>query len=285
MIESLVEFAFRDGVAHVTLRNPPVNAFGLPVRQQLMDAFGRIADDSAVKAVVLSGSGRCFSAGADMRELGTPAVTAAPRLTLHVHPAIEGLTVPVVAALHGMAIGGGLETAMACHFRVASSDTLIALPEVALNVIPLSGTQRLPRLLPLGAALALILSGEKRRAGDFAGTDLFDQLIDPASPQKLCDAAHAFALKAAAGGVPLRRVRDRPILAPDGEILKAAWDELRMREPRGAEAQAIQAVAAAFDSHDFDTGLQAATAICERLLASDEVRDSAHRFIATRQNR
>lgn len=284
MVESLIELDVCDGVAHVTLRNPPVNTFGLPVRQQLMDAFGRIASDTAVRAVVLSGAGRCFSAGAEMRELGTPAVTTAPRLTLHVHPAIEGLAVPVVAALHGMAIGGGLETAMACHFRIAARDTLIALPEVGLNVIPLSGTQRLPRLLPVPVALELILSGEKRRASDFAGTDLFDELIDSTSPQMLREAAHGFALRAAAGVVPLRRVRDRPVLASDGDALRAAWDRLRGREARGAEVQALQAVAAAVDSKDFDAGLQAATAICERLLASDEVRDSAHRFIAARQN-
>jgi enoyl-CoA hydratase len=284
MVESFVEFGLREGVAHVTLSNPPVNAFGLKVRQQLLEVFGRIAGDPAVRAVVLSGSERCFSAGADIRELGTPAVTTAPRLTLHVHPAIEGLAVPVVAALHGMAIGGGLETAMVCHFRVASRDTLIALPEVALNIIPISGTQRLPRLLPLRAALALILSGDKRRAADFAGTDLFDQLIDSTSPQMLTEAAHAYALRAAAGSIPLRRVRDRPVLSSSADVLRDAWDELRGRETRGAEAEAIQAVAAAVDSADFDTGLRAATAICERLLASDEVRDSAQRFVAVRQN-
>jgi 3-hydroxyacyl-CoA dehydrogenase len=284
MVESFVEFGLRDGVAHVTLDNPPVNAFGLKVRRQLLDAFGRIVRDPAIRAVVLRGAGRCFSAGADMRELGTPAVTTAPRLTLHVHPAIEGLAVPVVAALHGMAIGGGLETAMACHFRIACRDTLIALPEVALNVIPLSGTQRLPRLLPLRAALALILGAEKRRASDFAGTDLFDQLIDASSPQMLGEAAHAFALRAAAGAVPLRRVRDRPILASSGDVLNEARDELRGREARGAELQAIEAVAAAVDAPDFDTGLEAATAICERLLEGEELRASAQRFIAARQN-
>jgi enoyl-CoA hydratase len=285
MGEPLVKLDYRDDVAHVTWSNPPVNAFGLALREELLAVIRELALQSRVRAVILRGSGRCFSAGADIRELGTPAVTAAPRLTLHVHPAIENLKVPVIAAIHGMAIGGGLETAMACHYRIACADAVIALPEVALNVIPMSGTQRLPRLIPLAGAIDLILTGAKRQAREFAGTPLFDELLDCDSVRALDEAAHAFAVRSADSAAPLRRVRDRPIIDAGGEALRAAWGKLPAGNARGAHAQALRAIAAAVESTDFDAGLQAATGICERLLATDEVRDTARRFIAERAAR
>jgi enoyl-CoA hydratase/carnithine racemase len=285
MAETLVNLDYRDDVAHVTWNNPPVNAFSLALRERLLAVIREIELKPGVRAVVLRGAGRCFSAGADIREFGTPAVTAAPRLTLHVHPAIENLRVPVIAAIHGMAIGGGLETAMACHYRIACADALIALPEVALGVIPISGTQRLPHLIPLAGAIDLILTGVKRQAREFAGTPLFDEVLDCDSARALDEAAHALALRSAAGAAPLTRVRDRPILEASGDVLRAAWEKLAPGLARGAHAEALRAIAAAVESTDFEAGLQAATAICERLLATDEVRDSAQRFIAERAAR
>jgi enoyl-CoA hydratase len=274
-----VRYACRDGVARITIDQPPVNALSLSVRRGLISAFARAAADSDVHAIVLDGAGRCFSAGGDIREFGTPAVVAAPRLTLDVHPAIENMRKPVIAAIHGVALGGGLETAMACHYRIASADAVIAFPEVGLGLIPLSGTQRLPRLLPIERAIEFILTASKRRASEFAGTALFDELTDGPDID-LYVRAHAFALSVIGRNTTHSRVSARPIVGPYPEqALLGATAKLQGDGPGSARRQALAAIAAAVDSADFDAGLQKANVICEILLASSETRDLAKRFL------
>jgi enoyl-CoA hydratase len=283
-IDSVILYDLIDGVARVSLNHPPVNALSLAVRRQLLAALERAERDSQVRAVVITGSGRGFSAGGDIREFGTPALAAAPRLTLDVHPAIESMGKPVVAAIHGMAMGGGLETALACHYRIATADAIIALPEVGLGVIPLSGTQRLPRLLPLETAIDLILTGTKRRASDFAGTPLFDRIVGGgAAGESLDETAHVFALEASIRGAPYPRVASRPLVGPLVQtVLAAAAARLERQGSTTAQRQALAAIAAAVESVDFESGLRKANAICEVLLASDEVRASAARFLSNR---
>jgi enoyl-CoA hydratase/carnithine racemase len=270
------------GVARITLNHPPVNALCLAVRRGMLAAFERADLDAEVRAVVIEGSGRGFSAGGDIREFGTPAVTAAPRLTLDVQPAIEAMRKPVVAAIRGIALGGGLETAMCCHYRVAAADAIIALPEVSLGIIPLSGTQRLPRLLPLQAAIDVILSGAKHRASDFTGTPLFDRMVaGGADRAALYLAAHALALEAAERGAPYPLVSRRPVVGPStAAVLEAARTHLDTSGSTAAQRQALLAIAAAVESADFESGLRKANAICEALLASEEVRASAARFLS-----
>jgi enoyl-CoA hydratase/carnithine racemase len=281
----VVSYECRESVAQITMNCPPVNALGLAVRQGLVTALHRAAQDGEARAVVLAGSGRCFSAGGDIREFGTPAVFSAPRLTLDVQPAIERMPKPVVAAIHGFALGGGLETAMACHFRAAAADALIALPEVTLGVIPISGTQRLPRLIPLERAIDLILTGAKRRAADFADTSLFDVIVagqggGTEGHAALHEAARSFALAAAAQGPPYPRASSRAVATVQSqEVLAAASAQLDREAASGAQRQALAAIAAAVNSADFAAGLREANAICEILLASDQVRASATRFL------
>jgi 3-hydroxyacyl-CoA dehydrogenase len=198
---------------------------------------------------------------------------------------MESMRKPVVAAIHGFALGGGLETALACHYRVAAAEAIIALPEVSLGVIPLSGTQRLPRLLPLQAAIDLILSGAKRRASDFAGTALFDRMVDGgANGPSLYQAAHALALEAAARGAPYPLVSRRPVVGPHAAaVLSAAAVHLDLQESTNAQRQALLAIAACAESADFESGLRKANTICEALLASAEVQASATRFLAGRR--
>jgi enoyl-CoA hydratase len=272
MSNALLQCEVVDGVAFITLCRPPVNSFGLGLRRALLAALEHVACTPSAEAIVLSGAGRGFSAGGDIREFGTPDVLAEPRLTLHLHPYIENLDKPVVVALHGFAIGGGLETAMVCHGRVACADTRIALPEVKLGVIPLSGSQRLPRLIGVDAAIDMILSGQTRHARDFGGTPMFDRIVGAADIAGSREAACAVAREILARGKPYPLVRNRDVasVAP-GAALAAARERLLQNGAGAAQQGALEAIAAAAQLQDFEAGLRAANAICERLLASDEV--------------
>ncbi|MYH37198.1 MAG: enoyl-CoA hydratase/isomerase family protein, partial [Rhodospirillaceae bacterium] len=149
-----------DGVRVVTLNNPPVNAIGWEMRQQLRDTMRAIDADPAVKGVVLTGAGRAFIAGADIRQFGQPNPPGTPSLTDGVH-AIEDCSKTVVAAVNGPAAGGGLEVALGCHYRIAGPKARLGLPEVNIGTIPgATGTQRLPRLAGLRNALDMIVSGD-----------------------------------------------------------------------------------------------------------------------------
>src|SRR6187401_2310721 len=173
-----VEYA-RDGAAAViTISNPPVNSFSHAVRTALLDALDRAALDDGVKAVVLTGGGGSFSGGADIREFGTPASLAAPRLH-DVIAACEMNAKPVIAAISGICLGGGFEIALGCHYRVARADARVGLPEVKLGLLPgAGGTQRLPRLVGVETAVNMIVSGTPVPASALADTRLFDRVVD-----------------------------------------------------------------------------------------------------------
>lgn len=249
-------------VTVISLTHPPVNALSLPVRQDLAAAFAALRGDTAVEAVVLQGSGAGFCAGGDTTEFGTPAATCRPTLSRDVLDAIEACGKPIVAALHGFAVGGGLELALACDVRVALSDTKIGLPEVRLGVIPLSGTQRLPRLLGLAAAAEMMLEGSVTNAGALADTALFDRVV--ATHEELLEAALQLARSAAI--VRPVRVRDRPI--PDAEPHEVLRRIRRSRlESRLTDAQlsVLAALSAAVESVDFQSGLDRAQQLFDEL--------------------
>ena len=153
-------YEVRGAVAVITMDNPPVNGLGYATRVGITDGLARAQDDAAVQAIVITGAGKAFSGGADIREFGTPKALAEPNL-LSVILALEASTKPVVAAIHSVCMGGGLELAMGCHYRVAAPGTQVALPEVKLGLLPgAGGTQRLPRLIGVENALNMIVSGE-----------------------------------------------------------------------------------------------------------------------------
>jgi 3-hydroxyacyl-CoA dehydrogenase len=153
-------YEVRGGVAVITLNNPPVNGLGFDTRKGVTDGIERALADDAVQAVVITGAGRAFSGGADIREFGKPAALAEPNL-LSVIKVVERSTKPVVAAINGVCMGGGLELSLGCNYRVAAPNCDIALPEVKIGLIPgAGGTQRLPRVLGLETALNMIVSGE-----------------------------------------------------------------------------------------------------------------------------
>jgi 3-hydroxyacyl-CoA dehydrogenase len=189
-------YQVRGSVAVITLDNPPVNGLGYATRQAVADGLARAEADAGVKALVLTGAGKAFSGGADIREFGSPKAIAEPNL-LTLIKLVEGCGKPVVAAIHGVCMGGGLELALGCHYRVAASGTSVALPEVKLGLVPgAGGTQRLPRVVGVETALNMIVGGEPVKSELlFAqpGQKLFDRLIDG----DLVEGATAFALEKA----------------------------------------------------------------------------------------
>jgi len=157
-------YALQDGVAVITLDNPPVNSLSHALRSRIVAAVDAAEADASVRAIVLSGSDKAFSAGADVSEFGTPQQFAEPILR-SVLDRLDSCAKPVVAAISGVALGGGLELAMTCHARVALDSAKVGLPEILLGLIPgASGTQRLPRLVGAAAAIDLMLSGQSKSA-------------------------------------------------------------------------------------------------------------------------
>jgi enoyl-CoA hydratase len=277
-----VEYQRRDGVAVMTMNNPPVNGLSRAVRSGLVEAFAQAIDDPRIHAVVLTGAGKGFSAGGDIRELGSPAASAPPALSLHVHPVIERCPKPTVAALHGIAIGGGLETALVCHYRLAASDTRIALPEIRLGLIPLSGTQRLPRALGLEAAIDFILESKTLLARDFPQNTLFDEVID-AEPVLIVARAVEYAaavVRNEHGPLPL--VRHRPLErgVDTGAVLGRARHRAAQIGP--VAVAAVEAIAGGVEAPDFDVGMNRAREIYDALSGSDEVRRQRDHFLAHR---
>jgi len=261
-----LRYAEKHGLAIITLCNPPVNSFSVSLRRTLLAALTRAKNDATIKAVILAGDGKGFSAGGDIKEFGTPDVTAEPRLTIDLHPFIETLGKPVVAALHGYALGGGFETAMACHGIVACADTKIALPEVTLGVIPLSGTQRLPRYLGMQAAAEMILSGQRRNAAEFP-PGLFNEITPPGDIEKLLAAAANTACAIATQGAPFPLARNIQLDLGDAiDVLTIIQSDHAPLNK--ASAAAIAAMKAAAEAPNFDAGMRIANLICEELLDS-----------------
>jgi 3-hydroxyacyl-CoA dehydrogenase len=274
-----VDYSLRDGVAVLAFANPPVNSLSHSLRQELVEALDRAAADAAARAIVLIGSNGTFSAGADIKEFGTPAMLKAPSL-LHVIKAFESSTKPVVAAIAGLALGGGLELALGCNYRVVHKDAKLGLPEVKLGLLPgAGGTQRLPRLVGMEAALNVIVGGEPIPAQMFAKSPLIDRLAD----DDLLAAAVDFAAGVGARPGSHPRVRDRAVREPDHQGLaqfarntvKAAFANLP------APLACVDAVAAAA-TLPFEEGLAEERRLFMRLFLGPESRALRHLFFAER---
>ncbi|HLZ67067.1 MAG TPA: 3-hydroxyacyl-CoA dehydrogenase NAD-binding domain-containing protein [Aliidongia sp.] len=273
----------RDGeIAVVTLDSPPVNALSATVRGGLLEAVSQAVADPAVKAIVLICAGRTFIAGADITEFGKPPV--APSLA-EVEAAIEAVPKPVVAAIHGTALGGGFETALACHYRVAVPSAKVGLPEVKLGLLPGGGgTQRLPRLVGVERALAMITSGEQVGAKAAAELGAIDLVVEEG---RLLEGALGFARDLVARAAPLRRVRDLDDeLAPARgrpEIF-AEFRKENARKFRGFEAPEsnIRCIEAAV-TLPFDEGLAFERKLFIELMTGAQSAAQRHVFFAERQ--
>jgi 3-hydroxyacyl-CoA dehydrogenase len=266
-------------VAVLTLDNPPVNGLGQAVRTGLVAGIDAAQADAAVKAIMITGAGNAFSGGADIREFNTPKALAEPTLHTVIRTA-EASAKPVIAAINGTCMGGGLELSLACHFRVAAPGAQIALPEVKLGLIPgAGGTQRLPRAIGVEAALNMIVSGNPVPAEQLKATALIDEIIDG----NFLDGALAFARKVIAEKLPIKRVRDIKVDFPNAEAffsfarnsVGAAVKNLP------APLKCVDAVAASV-SKPFDEGLRYERELFLELIQSSESKALRHAFFGER---
>ena len=277
---SVVTTALQGDVLVVTIDNPPVNALGAAVRQGLLAAMQQAQADAAVAAVLLVGAGKAFIAGADIREFGKPPV--APILP-EVCRAIENLNKPVVAVLHGAALGGGLEVALSAHYRLALPAATLGLPEVNLGLLPGSGgTQRAPRLMGVQAATTLMLSGQPLKAQAALQAGLVDKLVEGTDPLA---AGLAYLRELLAANAPVRRTRDLAIAEPQAAL---AWlDEQKAetaKKSRGlfSPLKIIECVHAALQL-PFDEGMARERALFMECLDSPQRAGLIHAFFAERE--
>ena len=276
---STAEYSMHGAVAVIQLNNPPMNTLAHPLRQAVYEHLQKALADGAVKAVVIIGGGRAFCAGAEIREFNTPKVSEPPA-TRDIMDAFEGAKKPVVAAIHGVAMGGGLEFAMSCHFRVAAPDAQLALPEVKLGILPgAGGTQRLPRALGVERALDMMTTGNPVRAAKFAGTALVDELVEG----DLLAGALAFANRVVAEGRPLRRLRDMSATLDKPDAFFAEARSRIAKASRGfpAPLKIVDCVEAAVRL-PFDEGIKVERSKAEELVATTESKALRHAFFGER---
>ena len=277
-INEVVDLALEGAVAVITVNSPPVNALSANVRTGIDEAVKAAGADPAVKAIVLHCAGRTFIAGADITEFGKPWKGVPLN---DVNATIEGSAKPVVAAIHGTALGGGLEVALSCHYRVAVPSAKLGLPEVKLGLVPgAGGTQRLPRIVGVEKALETIAFGDPMSAKVALDSGLVDQMIEG----DLRAGAIAFANGLITAKAPLNKVRDRTDkLAVDASVF-AAFRKANARKFRGFEAPeaCIQCVEAAVNK-PFDEGMKFERETILRLMPGVQSRAQRHVFFAERQ--
>ena len=274
-------YEVRGAVAVITLNNPPVNGLGYDTRKAVAEAVEKAEDDAAVKAIVITGAGKAFSGGADIKEFGSPKALAEPNL-LSLIARVEGASKPVVAAIHTVCMGGGLELSLGCHYRVVAPGAQIALPEVKLGILPgAGGTQRLPRAIGVEAALNMIVSGEPVKSellAQIPGQKLFDRVIEG----DLLDGAIAFANEIAAVR-PLPMVRDLKCKHPDGDAYFgfARNTAKAMATNFPAPARCVDAVEQATKAK-FEDGMKYEREAFAALMLTPESKALRHAFFAER---
>ena len=268
-----VTFSRVDDIAVIGMDSPPVNALGHGLRAGIVEALGKVGD---ARAVVLHGTARAFSGGADITEFGKPLQDPHLRAVI---AAIEAMAVPVVAAIQGVALGGGLELALGCHARVAWKGARLGLPEVKLGLLPGGGgTQRLPRVVGVEKALAMIVSGNPVGAEEAGAIGLVDAVLEGDFP--------GAAVEWARQGVKLVRVRDREDGLAAARADAGLVDRVAAQLLKGVRAEApracVESVRAAV-TMPFDEGQANERRLFEQLVAGDESRAQRHAFFAERE--
>ncbi len=279
-MSEIVKAEHRDGIAIITVDNPPVNALSAAVRRGILEQVNAAVADSKVQAIVLTCAGRTFIAGADITEFGKP---PQPPSLHEVIDALDASPKPIVAAIHGTALGGGLETALGCHFRVAVKSAKLGLPEVKLGLLPgAGGTQRLPRAVGPELAVQMILGGNPISAAEALSHGLIDEVVEDTVA-----GGEAFARKVLAEQRPLRRLRD-----DDSKLLAARADRsiftnavaAMTKKARGFEAPfaCADAIGAAIDL-PFDEGMKRERDGFLKLVVGDQSKAQRYAFFAERE--
>ncbi|QPF74992.1 3-hydroxyacyl-CoA dehydrogenase [Roseateles sp. DAIF2] len=278
-------YEVRGNVAVITLNNPPVNGLGFDTRKAAAEGIAKAEADATVAAVVITGAGKAFSGGADIREFGSPKALAEPNL-LSLIAVVENCTKPVIAAIHTVCMGGGLELSLGCHYRVAAPGAKIALPEVKLGLLPgAGGTQRLPRALGVEPALNMIVTGEpvaSELLAQVPGQQLFQKIITG----DLLEGAIAFA-REVADQRPLPKVRERKARFTNPEASPEAYFQFARNMVGGmsknfpAPLRCLEAVAAAV-TMKFEDGLRAEREGFAQLMLTPESKALRHAFFAER---
>ena len=279
MKSTCVTFTVDGEIAVITMNKPPVNGLDHELRVGIVEALDDATANAAVEAIVLTGTARAFSGGADVTEFGTPNATRAPNL-LTVIAALESSAKPVVAAIAGQCLGGGLELALGAHFRVALADASLGLPDVKLGLLPgAGGTQRLPRLIGLEAALNMIVFGAPVAAARFKGTPLIDEIVEG----DLLAGAITFARKVVVQSPPLKRARDIELREPNAQALLQFVRNTVAAGAKGfpAPLKCVDAVANAVGK-PFDEGLRLEREAFMAMMITPESRALRHVFTAER---
>ncbi len=279
---AVVNIAREGQVLVVTIQNPPVNALSQAVRQGLADAVAQARSDAQVEAILLVGSGKAFIAGADIREFGKPAM---PPSLPDVLVQLENSDKIVVAAIHGPALGGGLEVALSCHYRLAVSGAKLGLPEVQLGLLPgAGGTQRTPRLIGVKAALDLMLSGRHASAEEALAMGLVDKVEPAGSDARTAGLAYANALLAQ--NAPVRRTREATALvdkaASQAELDAAKAESAKKSRGLFSPGKIIECVQGALDL-PFEQGMQNERKLFVQCLESPQRAGLIHAFFAERE--
>lgn len=273
-------FAIQDHISIITIDNPPVNGLGHATRDAIAEHLRAAENNSEVIAIVLTGTGKVFSGGADIKEFGTDKAYAEPSLP-SLLAQMDACNKPIIAALNGVCMGGGFELALACHYRVATSAIQIALPEVKLGLLPgAGGTQRLPRLVDMETCLDMICSGRSYYSDQLVETMLFDAFAPVAT--QLLQSAIDFANKVASVR-PIPRVRDRIVnqtITP--EIFATARANLQKKSKHLPAPFACVNALEASARLDFDLGIQTERQLFQQLLQSPESKALRHVFMAER---
>jgi 3-hydroxyacyl-CoA dehydrogenase len=279
-MSDVAAYTVRDGIAVITLNNPPVNGLGNALRAGIAAGLEKADSDPDIKAVVLIGSAKAFSGGADIREFNKPATK--PNLP-EVNDLQDSMQKPLVAAIGGFALGGGLELALACHYRIALEKTVLGLPEVKLGILPGSGgTQRLPRIIPVHEAAHMMILGDPIPAPRAKELGLVDEIVSG----DLLEAGIAYAQKLVAAGKGPRRIRDLPPkVEGDQKALLEAVPEQAAKSAGGnpAPAEIAKCIHAAV-TLPFDEGRKVERERFEYLVNTVESKALRHMFFAERQS-
>ena len=272
-------YELKPGIAVITLDNPPVNAISIGVPREIMSQLDQANADPDVKAVVLAGAGRGFIAGADIREFGKPRDPEEPTLR-DLISALEASAKPVFTAMHGSVLGGGLELAMACHYRCATRDATLGQPEVKIGIPPgAGGTQRLPRLVGMKKALDMIVSGDPISAEDALNHGLIDHLVGADLVSEVC----GYAASVVAAGDDHPRACDRELQLDDPDIFDAYRKSIERRaHGRRAPYACIECLESAVEL-PFADGLRREREIFDVCMMSDEAKALRYVFFAERQ--